>query len=395
MELQKGLTWGMLSFGLFMSLPAMADQIRLTPTISVREDYNDNIFFDSSNTKSDFITTISPGLNFEKNSERLKTVLNVRIDQRLYADNNDLDATDQSYQGHFRYAFSPKFNLGARAGYTVDSSPDRDIRTTGFVLNAARRSRQEYGAMGDYTFTEKTKAELSYGYGKDEYADTQNAQLNNVEINSGDILFTHDLNQYFPVTIGRIKFGYTDFRFVDSKIENFMATLGFNKRITELWSFTVDVGGRYSTSRFDVDNNFTQDSSQYGVVGYAVISYKGEKSNLDFFLNHDIQPAGSQTGASERTGLGINVSRQFAYELSGIFSGGYYYNYSSPGEYSTEQIDQQTFYINPGIRYDITRDLYIEASYGFSRTEYNTAPDSTANQNLVMVRLYYQIPIFE
>jgi hypothetical protein len=395
MAYQKCLTMGMLGLGLLISMPAMGGEFRVIPMIAVKEEYNDNLFFDADDITRDFITTISPGLKLENNSERLNAGLIARIDQRLYADTDDLNATDQFYQGNLRYKLSPRLGIGAKAGFIQNSSPDRDIQTTGFVQTNATRNRQEYGVSGDYAITEKTTAGLGYAYSTDKYSGTRDAERDDVETNAGNLLLTHNLSTYFPETLGRLNFGYADYRFFDSTTQKYSATVGFSRRFSELWTVLVDVGARYTPTRFDAGPSQTGDSSGYGGVGNVVISYNGEKTGINFSLNHDIQPASGQEGASERTGLGISMNRRFAYEFSGFLNCGYFLNQSDPNQYSREKIDQQTVYINPGIRYEITQDMSVEASYNYARVEYVGGDNSTADRNLVMVRFYLQYPILE
>ena len=46
---------------LVLGTMAGADEFKLTPSVAVRQEYNSNIFFDSSNEKDSFITRVMPG----------------------------------------------------------------------------------------------------------------------------------------------------------------------------------------------------------------------------------------------------------------------------------------------------------------------------------------------
>ena len=45
------------------SCAAIADNFKLTPSVSVREEYTDNLFFSTSDEVDDYITTIFGGLD--------------------------------------------------------------------------------------------------------------------------------------------------------------------------------------------------------------------------------------------------------------------------------------------------------------------------------------------
>ena len=48
-----------------------ADEFKLTPSLAVKEEYNDNILYTQTDIQKDFITTISPGLALTDRTERM------------------------------------------------------------------------------------------------------------------------------------------------------------------------------------------------------------------------------------------------------------------------------------------------------------------------------------
>jgi hypothetical protein len=48
-----------------------ADEFKLTPSLAVKEEYNDNILYSTTNTQKGFITTLSPGLALTERTERM------------------------------------------------------------------------------------------------------------------------------------------------------------------------------------------------------------------------------------------------------------------------------------------------------------------------------------
>lgn len=395
---------------LLTSFQTSADEVRIIPMITVKEEYNDNIYFERSGGLSDFITTASPGLKLERNSERMKAGLTARIDERLYIDNTDLNATDQDYQGSLGYALSPRLTVGADAGFTRDSSPDREIETTGLVMNALKRDRQKFGGFGRYAISEITQASLSAQYSKEHYENNQDSTtpyFRDMESKNANLLLIHDVSAILPQTKGRASFGYANYQYVDSTIDNYTAMVGFGRAFHELWNVTVDAGVRYTPSQFNVTQyefippfffipvTKTEQTHGWGGVGNAVVSYKDDVSSLDFTIAHDIMAASGRTGASERTSFSVSMSRRFAYELTGYLSTSYFLNKSDQGQYSLDAIDEQTFYITPRIRYNFTQDMAVDLSYTYTRTAYEESGDNDANRNLVMIRFSLQYPLFE
>ena len=73
--------------------PSLAE-FKLTPSIGVREEYNDNIFLAPTNKKDDFITSISPSINLSYTASIVALSLDVGPNFRFYAKNPDQDQTN-------------------------------------------------------------------------------------------------------------------------------------------------------------------------------------------------------------------------------------------------------------------------------------------------------------
>ena len=180
----------------------VAAEFRLVPSIALRQEYNDNIFFSVQDILRDYITTASPGLELVHKTELTDLNLLARADRREYWAHTDLSATDQTYRGNLGLAVSPKFRLSGRAAYILDSSPDRDIETTGLVLTSVTRERQVYGGSAEYNFTEKTMATLAYDYNKDDY---RSANFIDLESNAANLGLIHDLSSLIDATKAKVK----------------------------------------------------------------------------------------------------------------------------------------------------------------------------------------------
>jgi hypothetical protein len=71
------------------------DPILLRPRVAVSETYNDNIFYRSGRRTDDFITTLSPGLNFQAGRDEANFFsLDYQFSQSFYARNSPLNASE-------------------------------------------------------------------------------------------------------------------------------------------------------------------------------------------------------------------------------------------------------------------------------------------------------------
>jgi hypothetical protein len=398
-------------FLMMFSQEAAGDDFKLTPSLAVKEEYNDNVLYTRTDIQKDFITTISPGLTLTDRTERMNVFLSGRLDQRLYSSNNDLNAVDQYYEGTGKYAFTPKLNLSGKVFYSQDSYPDRDFETTGLTLTNVKRRRQSYTFSGDYLLSEKMMNTFSYDYLNDKYDRVSNTDLEAHTFNLG---FIRDMSGVVESTKARLNMGYAKYRTPAPgiRVDNYEATIGIERAFNEKWNLLFDGGTRYTISetRFTVLERVqpfpplplftfvpvekTERSRGWGLVGQLALTYKGERDSGNLSLSHDISPASGYSGSTERTSFIFYMSRRFTYELYGTLSGGYYINKSKAGEFSSQKIDEDTMRISPGIRYEFDKDKSIEASYTYNKTLYNVS-NTEARRNTFFVRFRAQHHLLE
>ncbi len=377
---------------LLLSCPALiwANEFRLVPSIAAKEEYNDNIMFLPDDIRRDFITTISPSLELVNNTEKIQTDLLARLDRYDYIDNRDFSATDQLYKSKLRYVATPMFSITGEAGYSRDSQPGRDISTTGIILSAVPRKRINASVSSDYQFDEKTGALVSYAYNKDDYESTNFVNYASHNVNAG---LVHDLGQYFQGLKGRVNLGYSNYLSSDTRIDNVIGTLGISRDFSELWSIQVDGGIRHTWSGVS-SGQLQTNSNGWGWVGDISLIYKGERGNGSLAYNRDVTPASGLNGAVERNTLTLSAQYRMTEELSIISTAGYYMNKSDAGEFSTQSIDQRTFSISPGMRYEFSKDITLEALYDYTKIDYLTS-NTAASRNLLSIRLYFQFKLLE
>jgi hypothetical protein len=369
---------------------AMGAEFKLIPSLGLQEEYNDNIFYTDKNRVDDFITTVTPGLELVNRTEKVDVSLLARMGVLWYADNHDLNNIDQNYQGKVRYSPVPTWTLSGEAGYVEDSRPDRDLEVTGLVNRAAIRYRQNYGAGVDHIFSEKTKVGLTYAYSRDDYSEPNLADL---KAHDATLSLIHDLSRYLPNIAGRMNFGYSRYEYEFANIDYYYATMGISWALSEKWNLLLDGGGSYTLSEFGSGGNEIKDRGT-GWFGMGSLSYKGEKTTGDLTFSHRIAPAYGTVGVSNRTSLSVGMNRRFTYEFSGGLSAGYFINKAEAGKFSTVAFDEETFYVNPRVRYEFTKDIALEGSYHYSFTNYREA-NTEARRSLVMIRLYLQHALFE
>jgi hypothetical protein len=127
--------------GIVLPSGALADEFKVIPSLALREGYNDNILFSTSDPIRSWVTTISPGLELTNRTEKVDLALSARVDVVRYHEESNYNSDDQFYRGRFGYTFTPSVNMQAEGGWSRSYQPDRDVYTTGIVLNNIQRDR--------------------------------------------------------------------------------------------------------------------------------------------------------------------------------------------------------------------------------------------------------------
>ena len=387
-------------FALVVPSGASSDEFRIVPSLALQEAYNDNIFFTQDNRTKSWIATISPGLALINKTEKLDLGLSALVNVVRYQDESSLNRDDQYYKGRLGYTFNPKVNMQAEAGWSRDYQPDRDIATTGLVLNNIQRDRTYAGLSGNLVLSERLTVGASYFYERDLY---DSPTVSDLETNQFSVGLYHALGL---ATKGRINLGYGGYRYSAQDTNSFWGTVGIEHRFHELWTVIVDVGGRFAQTKYQVQElqfvppfflvpvTVDKTSDEWSGVGKASINYKGEKTTCSLSLSYDLAPASGYGGAAQRTAFLFDIRHSLIYEFSGALSTGYFLNYASAGQYGLNSLNEETFFVVPSLRYEFTRDLYLDLGYNFTDTQYKNS-NTSANRNLVFVRLFAQYPLFE
>jgi len=384
------------------------NEFRLIPSVSLKEEYNDNVLLSTDTVKTDYITTLSGGIELVNRTDRFHTDLLLRLDQLEYAKNNEFSATDQLYKGKFRYLATPRLNISTEAGFMRKSNPNLDIETTGIVLQPKPWNQIFSSLNADYQLNENTAGMLSYAYNRGYYENTNSGEDTSHEVNAGLI---YDFGKYLPAVKGRMNMGYLYDHGPDFRIDNITGTIGFSNEFNEMWSILIDSGIRRTWSEsqmtqqvfvpgdLDIPPHFqsvqrTVDNDDWGWVGTASLQYAGERSNGIITYSRDIKPTQGLNGAAERNALTLSARHQFTHGLTVFFSAGYSQYKSDRSEFSAETIDQETFRVKPRICYEFSKNISSEAYYSYNMVEYPES-NTSAEAHIVAIALRVQHPLFE
>jgi hypothetical protein len=375
----------------------MADEFKLIPSLAVRGEYNDNIFYTADNEEDDYITTISAGLELIERTERFDLDLSATVSPFYYTDYSDLDDVDHNYRGTVGYQISPLIGVNADALYDVSNRRDRDVETTGVVLTNDERKRQKYGLGFDYTLTEKAAMALSFGYLQDKWDDA-NFDRQDFEDYSARLNFTYNLSKWWDSTTGRLNFGVRRYKYELSGIETsdtykYTGAIGAQHWFSETVNLIVDLGANYTDSDF-LNSGVIENNTDSGGVGQAILEIRGEITRGSIRIAHQITSASGRGTTVNRSDVVLNLRRRFAERSVISIAAGFYNNKSDRGDFSLQEIDENTFFVRPNIRWKFFEDFTLEAGYNFVYED-DLVNNEDRRRSRVYLKVAYGLPLFE
>ena len=369
-----------------------AAEDKLTPTVELREEFNDNIFLTQGNQRSDFITTIVPSLVFTHMTERRNISLLAALNRHSYNRTEHINTTDNQYNGQFEQKIAEMSNAGMSADYLRNTRADSIDTTTGLPSSAASTHFQ-YTVNASRSLSEFASATLAYSFAKDEY-DNQASQGN--QSHTVNVQLSEDLDRMVPRLKGSLSAQYNKALYRDSDIDNYTLKGGVKRAVTEKLSTNLSFGGRFTHSTFSVIHIpsltlSTDNSDGWGIIGAASLNFTGEKNFAALSFSRDFSAASGQVGAVERTSFDLALGRAITDRITSQFVASYSINQASSGQFSSGKSDDRPFNIKADLTYRISNNFDFGVQYAYYAVTYGYS-DIRVVQNSVMMRAIVKYP---
>jgi len=396
-------------FLLLQPVDGWSDPTQLKLTMGVRQEYNDNIFFDEDDAESDFITTGIFGVDLGYVVERLQAHAIGRWEGYTYQDNSDLDDVDQDYRLTLDYRFTPRLKGGLSGAYIRDFRRDREVETTGVVFENEERTRYQLDTAWEYLLTEITALNLTATYWKDDYErdPTFQEEFRDLEAYGGNIGLSQALRVFNRPTYGRLNLGYYNYRYEFSETDYYYLNLGFSTQLSETYTLLLDAGPRYTENEYPVTRIVAgsipgtfrivaeeETSEDWGGSGRLSLAYAGEKTNWEAALSREITASSGQNQTVERTEASFDWRHWFTGEWRGMLTLRYFKSENDRDDPLLSDIDEDTFVVHPRMLYRFNPDWTLRGSYRYT-WEKDNEDDTTRERNQVMVEMVYNWPVWE
>jgi hypothetical protein len=367
--------------------PSLAAEVTVVPACEIKEEYNDNVFLVADNKKSDFITTLTPGITFSRRSERSNVTLLTGLSWHRYAQTSGTGTTDFQYNAQVSNKLTPLDDMNLGASYIRNSRPDNINPATGSPVRTGSDTYQYTGAV-KRLFNETTSASLEYSFIRNTY-DNQESSGNSAH--TAGLSVSKDLSALVPLLNGTVSSNFSRSSYRDSTNDYYTVSVGARRNFGEKVSVNLSVGGKAIHSTFANPSAGTSDT--LAAIGSASLNYAGDNSFGSASFIHDFPASSGQASAVKTTSLGLTVGRNLSEKATAQVAATYIINQrqATGAPFSTGSADDRVLNFKTDIMYKISKFFDFELQYTYYTAAYSLN-DSLVAQNSVMLRAVAKYP---
>jgi opacity protein-like surface antigen len=348
-------------------------QLKIHPSLSIKEEYNDNIFHEASNEKGSAITTVSPGICFQFPFQRHFFQLDYRADIIEAERYHRVYDTDSHFTNVMLNLNFNRLNLLLGDNWASDSTPPdykNDIRNDYYQNRAFFEA--SYKLPGRY----KIK-----GFYSNEFRDFDtfrkpgqfDPELDNYMKNEAGLTLYY---RFLPLTSALLEYGFTHLNNTD---KGFPTTDSDSHRIWLglTWEATAKIVGTikggyvtrdYDGPSDDWDGFGMEGDLKYKFSSFTTFSFKGFRKLLETSVTEEEGWYGTYYVS---TGGTLSINHRFNYKLSAEASVSYFKDdYRERGLIGKKR-DDDRFGFGFGINYKPQDWLGCRLSYNYVDNDSN------------------------
>lgn len=390
------------------SPPAFTAEWSITPSVNLRQEYNDNIRLTHRPHDSVWGTKLTPRLELRRATEIWDVSANGRVRSAWYHGQDGLDTTDSFLDGAIKRRFE-RGSWDIRASLANDTTlQDETVDLdTGLTTAQIDRTQKSIALSSQYMFNEISWLQASLEYRQVTYDDGERYGLLDYDYAMPSLQIVHQLTPKAQI-YSTLVYSKVDYD-VSSALESETSSLsiGTKYNINKLWTVNGSIGARRTdTSQFVLDAvprpgfealyplifdvvSLPRDSSTTGVVYDASLSRKLETSTLTLSASQSINPSSTGTD-TESTSATLSGNHQFTAKLSGYLAVNFLRS-TTVGDIDTRN-DYTRMRISPSLSWRIDRGFILDTGYTYTRIKRETSNNTETDSNVAYISINYVWP---
>jgi len=382
---------------------SFAAEWSVTPRVHFGGQYDDNRTLSTSTTKEIAGSTITPGVSFNRVNPNSAASIGARAQFTQYSDNEIRDTNVQYLIFNTHYRPQPqsiwRMNGSLRRDTTittiqnvdelvdetiVDEDTGEPIDTdVGLVEVEVRRNRLNVSPSWQYTWTERTSLNLSYGFSTVYYSDSQGADLVDHRTHALDTSLSRKMTKNDNLGMS---LHFSQFNAPDNNTDS--DNISVNVRYGH--DFEQDLKGNFSVGYRDTTTTTetTENTSGGLVLNLGINKKQTRLTSYNVSIRHGISASGSGR-VLQSDQLNVRLRSRLTARLSTSLDAQAFDTKTLEGDITNA--DRVYYSIKPGLHWLMTRNWKINGSYRYRRQKRELASEA-AESNSINVSINYTWP---
>lgn len=373
---------------LAITVPGWAAEWSLTPSMSTKAYYNDNLLLTPLPHDPTYGYWISPAADFTGKTERLEVSGRAALDFVDYYGGEPNRYTNIFLPLTMRYR-TEQDEWGLTGGFTRDNTLMGELSTTGIVLRFTQRNLWNVNPSWTRMLTEKWGFQSTFQFSDASYQDGLRLGLVDYQVFGGTAGFLYHLTERDDVQLSGT---YTNFHTSNAPfgLRAYYpgAMLSVTHSFTEGLKATAYGGPRFVSSTNQL-GGFSQKTNDTTWIYGASLTQQFERASMQLSLTRDIFPSGfglliqtDRIGAFTSYNLTDTVTASL--DASGYLVSGL-----------TKQVrggtlqEQRLFYLTPKLSWHFSEWWRAEASYAYRWRDAETFNEPVTSNMLMFMLTYY------
>lgn len=346
-----------------VSVPGAAEW-SAEPSLSVRGDYNDNLFYSANQREALWGFRVSPGTKFMARTESLEVSGSAYAEFVNYYGKRGVDYVNLYFPVTAAYR-TEKDIWGLGGTFNRDNTLRTELSQTGVVNSFTQRNFASVQPSWTRSLTDRLSIRTSYDLTDVTYEDGLSRGLFNFRMHEGKTGLSYNLSgsDLIEGTVSYANFDVPD--------RNFQTSVGgvlakATHQFSEIFSGILAGGVRAVSTTFPSGGGATQTDQNLVPVGSATIEAKLESTVINGGFSREVYPSGlGQLVRTDR--VSMSVVRELAPTLTASLTGDVYW--VKPVGPPLAQANSRYYRVSPKLQWRLSDWWSLEATYSYSRFE--------------------------
>jgi hypothetical protein len=370
--------------------PAWAAEYIFTPSLELRETYDDNVFLRDID---DFEHLIAPALTLDARTDRAHWQTSAAWDISEYQRHSELDTVDQAYQVSVDMAPRDVWQVSLTGQYVDDYTFRSALEESGIVAERSKRKSATVEPGVAVVLNPRNTLTWTYEFNKTQY---RFEDYPDYRVHGLHMSWFHDLLNERSRVIGTVGASEVDFEadYGDTTQRTYRALAGLDHRFSDTLHVQLTAGIRYTESEFprtevvfDPPDQIrfitkTVEENDSGFIVDGTLDWRLEKVGLSATVNRDVAPSiygEIVTRDRVRAGLTYHWSEKLRWRLSSSY-------HLSETEGVIQEEEYETYMVRPSMVYQFNEAIDLQLGYSYTWTE-NRITDRSEDRNRIFAEL--------